>query len=299
MNRHNLRFHLATLPGMGPVSFQKLLSRFGAAEVVLEAPFEDLVNEGGIHRDLARTIVSSGERLDDTLEVLEAFSSCGIRVLFPDSDEVPSRLTTDSDPWHCLVLFGNQSLLDSPKMVAMVGRRRATPEGLDYAHRLAAELGKREIPTISGLAKGIDRASHLGSLSANGGTVGILPMGMLRFLREDRDFARAAEAGDTSPLLLVSGAPPWERWSVAEAMRRNNWIASWSDAVVVVEAGDKGGTWKTAAAARKRGKPLWVAQGYSTRESGIGNSSLVDALGGHRLDVRESIETAADHIAKA
>jgi DNA processing protein len=284
---------------MGPVSFERLLSRFGAAEVVLGVSREELVGEGGIRGDLAQTIVSSGERLDETLEVLEAFSSCGIRVLFPDSERVPARLNTESDAWHCLMLLGNPSFLESQKLVAMVGRRRATPDGLDFAHRLASELGRREIPTISGMAQGIDRASHLASISVSGGTIGVLPMGILSFLREDRNITRAAEAGETSSLLLVSGAPPWERWSVAEAMRRNSWIASWSDAVVVVEAGDKGGTWKTAAAARRRGKPLWVAQGFSERESGIGNSSLVDALGGHRLDVRESIEKAADRIVES
>jgi len=292
----SLRFHLATLPGMGPVSFGRLLSRFGSVSEVFEATQRELVEKAGIRRDLARTVALSGDFLDDTLEALEAFDSCGAKVVYSDSTEAPSRLMATTGDWHCLTVLGNLSLLRSGKAIAMVGRRRATQEGLGFAYSLAAEFGRRGIPTVSGMASGVDRASHLGSLSEKGGTVGVLPMGILRFLRENTTFSKAAEAGERAHLLLVSGAPPLQRWSVSEAMRRNKWIASWSDAVVVVEAGEKGGTWKTASSARKCGQPVWVATGFADQSAGVGNSYLVERLGGFPLDVREPLEEVAERV---
>jgi len=181
-------------------------------------------------------------------------------------------------------------------VVAIVGRRQATEEGLAFAHNLAAEFASRGAVTLSGMAQGIDRAAHLGSLSEGGGTVGLLPMGILEFLRENRQFPRAAEGEEKARLLLVSGAAPNQEWSTPEAMRRNRLIANWSDAVVVVEAGDKGGTWKTARDAKKAGKPLWVVEGFTSDQSGVGNKALRTELGGVALNVNLPVEECADAV---
>lgn len=280
-----LEFHLASLPGMGPVSYRKLLNRFGSAERVLLSSRDELIRETGIRNRLAETIVASSGEIDRSAEDLENLVSIGGRVLYPDMDRVPQRLKKHSREWHFLTLFGNGSLLDKSPIVGVVGRRRASAEGKQFAYDLATELAEYGVVTLSGMADGIDQAAHMGSLGCGGSTIALLPEGLFRFFRRNRKASRAAEGGEKSLLLLVSGAAPSAKWSVAEAMRRNAWIASWSDALVVAEAGEKGGTWKTAREAHKRGKPLWVATGFKQSDAGLGNEALVRDLEGTPAEV--------------
>jgi DNA processing protein len=296
VKRNALYFHLATLPEMGPVAFGKLTSRYQTLEEILAAPLMELTTDCGFDAQLAWAIHSSEENLHETLELLEILGSIGIETLYPMDEDLPKRLQANNSDWRYLTVFGNVSLLNSDRAIALVGRRQATEEGLSFAHALAAELARRGVVTLSGMAKGIDRAAHLGSLSDGGGTVGLLPMGMLQFLQENRQFPRAAEGEERARLLLVSGAAPNQEWSTAEAMRRNRWIANWSDAVVVVEAGDKGGTWKTARDAKKAGRPLWVAEGFGSDRSGVGNKALRKELDGAALNVNMPIEECANTV---
>ncbi len=251
---------------------------------------------GGIRADLARAIALAATGPQEARETLEALDSCGAVVLHPDTSELPRVLGEARDGWHFLTLLGDPGALDATPLVGMVGRRHATGEGLQLAHDLAAELARRGIPTLSGMAQGIDRASHLGSLSEGGRTIGALPMGLLRFLHEERRWLHGIEGRGEENLTLISGAPPRQLWSVSEAMRRNAWIAAWCDALVVVEAGDKGGTWKTASSAARLGKPLWVATGFDSADSGVGNSSLLKALRGRPLHQAESIPAQVTSI---
>lgn len=281
---------------MGPVSFRKLVEHFGGPEEVFSASSDQIVRETGVRRDLAGSIERAGGRLPETAETLEIFESCGVHVLYPDSPDVPGRLLATTEHWHCLMLLGDPSLFEASPIIGMVGSRHATAEGLQFAHDLAAEIGRRGIPTLSGMAQGIDRGSHLGSFSESAPTIGVLPMGILRFLRENRRWPGLSATRDDGSLLLVSGAPPNQIWSVAEAMRRNFWIASWCDALVVVEAGEKGGTWKTASSAARLGRPLWVATGFSEEGTGVGNRALLAKLKGKALPVGEPIEVLADRV---
>lgn len=284
------------LPEMGHAAFRKLISRYESLEEILAAPLAELTTHCGFDARLAWAIQSSGESVGETTKTLETFGSIGIEAVYPTEVVLPKRLAANNSDWHFLTAFGNLSLLDSERAVAIVGRRQATEEGLSFAHELAAEFSRLGVVTISGMAQGIDRAAHLGSLSEGGGTVGLLPMGIFQYLQENRQFPRAAEGEERASLLLVSGAPPNQEWSTAEAMRRNRWIANWSDAVVVVEAGDKGGTWKTAREAKKAGKPLWVAEGFESTQSGLGNRSLRTEMAGTALAVNLSIEECAEAI---
>ncbi|MCG3196720.1 MAG: hypothetical protein GHCLOJNM_01196 [bacterium] len=295
-DRDFARFVVSAAPGLGPASLSRLLSAFGNHEAILEAPFPELEARAGIRSDLAREIRRAAERPEEAWEILEALDSCGAHVLYPDSPELPRPLRSSRDSWHFLTMLGEPRALDTFPVIGMVGCRRATPEGLQFAHDLAAELGRRGVATLSGMAQGIDRASHLGSLSEGAQTIGALPLGLLRFLHEERRWLHGLEGRREENLALVSGAPPRQLWSVSEAMRRNGWIAAWCDALVVVEAGDKGGTWKTASSAVRLGKPLWVVTGFDSAEAGVGNSGLLKTLRGQALSHSEPIDSLAERI---
>jgi DNA processing protein len=289
-----LRFHLAAVPGMGPVSLRKLEAHLGTPARILSSSEIELRKI--VKKDLAANIALAGRDTSGSQEILEVLDSCNARILYPDSPGVPSRLLRQTGEWHFLIHLGNPCLWDPPPVIGMVGRRQASGEGIELAQELACEFARRGVVTISGMAQGIDRASHFGSLTANGDTVAVLPMGLLQFMRETHHWTPVRDAMEAGRLLLVSGAPPFQAWSVSEAMRRNQWIASWCDALIVVEAGDKGGTWKTASCAARCGRPLWVVNGFKTPEAGLGNGGLASNFHARRLDLSQPVSSLVDLV---
>lgn len=289
-----LKFQLASVPGMGPASWRRLESYLGTPRQVLAASQEELRRI--VRSDLARNIHLAAQDTQNIPEILEALDSSGTHILYPDSPPASSRLLRDGSEWHYLTHLGEPGVWDNSPVVGMVGRRQASDEGVEIARELAGELARRGVVVLSGMAQGIDRASHFGCLMANGLTVAVLPMGLLRFLREISQWRSIHDAVEAERLLLVSGAPPLQAWSVSEAMRRNDWIAAWCDALVVVEAGEKGGTWKTASSAARLGRPVWVVSGFGSSEAGVGNHTLTTHLRARTLDASTDRSELAEKV---
>ena len=160
-------------------------------------------------------------------------------------------------------LHGNAELLLTAG-VGLCGSRDASADGIALARAAgvaAAELGA---PLVSGYARGVDTAGHVGALAAGGSTIAVLPEGIARFrLRaEYRELGSALDDG----LTVVS---PFDReagWSVQRAMGRNALICALSAVLVVVEPGESGGTiaaareaLRTSRDGRKQPQPLILA----------------------------------------
>ena len=148
--------------------------------------------------------------------------------------------------------------------VGLCGSRDASDDGIALARAAgvaAAELGA---PLVSGYARGVDTAGHVGALAAGGSTIAVLPEGIARFrLRaEYRELGSALDDG----LTVVS---PFDReagWSVHRAMGRNGLICALSAVLVVVEPGESGGTiaaareaLRTSRDGRKQPQPVILA----------------------------------------
>jgi predicted Rossmann fold nucleotide-binding protein DprA/Smf involved in DNA uptake len=292
---------------MGVASYQRLIETFGSCQEVLTQSQQALVLQAGIRQDLAETLYAQRDAVDKSLETWRLLQELEIHILYPDSAPLPKRLQQSGDRcgqrlgasphnWHFLTVYGHPTVFDHPLVIGMVGRRQATPEGVSYAIDLARELAGQGVLILSGLAQGIDQAAHYGCLEGEGTTVGIVPEGILQMLQEIRFHRSLRQALETERLTIVSGAPPQEPWSVAEAMRRNTWIAQWSDALIVVEAGDKGGTWKTAQSAVKNHRPLFVAQNFVDPTTGLGNEILRSKLKAESIDTQAPLRETVDRI---
>lgn len=290
-----VRFVLATLPGMGVSSWQKLSRSFEAPSNIIEASEQELI-AAGLPQSLIREILSAEKHLLEAEHLLEDLRSFEVQILYPEFPGIPDPLVRDSNEWHILTVMGNLELLNTRSRIGIVGRRQASEVCTQLTFDLSANLAARGCGILSGMAQGIDQASHLGCLSEGGGTIAVLPMGIMRFLRDIQRWELLRNALEAGKLLLISGAHPFQRWEVAEAMRRNAWIASWSDALVVVEAGTKGGTWKTATCARKKGKPVLVFSNFYSFDSGVGNDRLAQILSSYRLDAELPITDLADQV---
>jgi len=174
--------------------------------------------------------------------------------------------------------IGNLDILDLPA-VAIIGSRKCSDKGIELASKIAATISQAGIAIVSGYARGIDTAAHLGALQCDGFTVFVLPFGIYHFRikRELRAFS------DVSKFLALSQFPAKQRWFASAAMQRNRLICALADAIVVIEAGETGGTVEGARAAKELGKRIYVIKYASPPPTAIGNQKLLSELSAHPL----------------
>ena len=169
----------------------------------------------------------------------------------------PAALAAISDPPPILWTKGQPERLRGP-MVALVGSRAASPYALEVARRLGRDLAHREITVVSGMARGVDSAAHLGALDADGVTIAVFGCGVdVIYPREHAELAaRIAERG-----AIVSEFPPGSSPLPACFPQRNRIISGLSLAVVIVEAAEKSGSLITARHALDQGREVLAVPG--------------------------------------
>lgn len=169
----------------------------------------------------------------------------------------PALLAQIPNPPEELWTRGDLSICHRPA-VAVVGARAASRGGMAIASAIAGDLARAGIVVVSGLARGIDSAAHIGALDAGGKTIAVLGTGIdVVYPAEHRELTeRIARDG----LLITEfwlGAPP----EVSHFPRRNRIISGLSRGVVVVEAAEKSGSLITARLAADQGREVMVVPG--------------------------------------
>jgi len=198
----------------------------------------------------------------------------------------PPLLAATPDAPVVLWVRGQADLLATPS-IAIVGSRAASPYGLEVAERLAAEVAAYGFTVVSGLARGIDSASHRGALAAGGATVAVLGSGV-DIVYPPEHGALAREIAERGVLVseLAPGTPP----RAFHFPLRNRIISGLSRAVVVVEAAARSGSLITADCALEQGREVMAVPG----------SVLNGRHGGCHALVRDGaalVETGADILA--
>lgn len=167
--------------------------------------------------------------------------------------------------------LGNLALLSRPS-VGFCGSRKASPKGLDTAADCAAQAAESHIVVVSGYAAGVDEVAHFQALKNKGSTIIVLPEGITHF--RIRRGLRAVWNWDR--VLVLSQFSGEERWQSFRAMARNKVIIGLSDAMIVIEAGETGGTMDAGRSTLRYGRPLFVAQYEDVTQDAIGNKHLLE-----------------------
>lgn len=175
------------------------------------------------------------------------------------SQDYPARLNDLYDPPNQLYIKGDIRLLGLP-MIAIVGSRKASPEGLQNAHFLAKALSEAGLVILSGMARGIDGAAHRACIGLGDQhlTAAVFGTGIdVIYPKEHYGLA-----GDISQQgLLVSELPPGSGPKPFHFPRRNRIIAALSLGVVVIEAAEKSGSLITARLAADLGREVFAVPG--------------------------------------
>ena len=190
-----------------------------------------------------------------------------------DSSHYPIRLHDLYDPPSSLYIYGDIQLLKLP-MIAIVGSRNASQEGLRTAALFAKALSKAGVVILSGLAKGIDSAAHQATieLGPNHYTAAILGTGVdIVYPRQNIELSR--DIGRQG--LLISEFPLGTGPKAFHFPRRNRIIAALSLGVVVIEAAEKSGSLITARLAAELGREVFAIPGSIHSPNSLGCHLLI------------------------
>jgi DNA processing protein len=254
------RLRLIRTPGVGPVGYQQLIARFGGAAAAVEA-VPSLARRGGGAAPAVPPVEAARHEL-------AAIARAGARPLFLGDPDYPALLAELDNAPPMMVVRGDLSLLGRPT-VAIVGARNASALACRFARQLGHELAAAGATVVSGLARGIDTAAHVGSLPA---TVGVIAGGIdIAYPPEnDRLQEEIATRG-----LLVAEQPPGTEPRARHFPYRNRIIAGLAQATVVVEAAPKSGSLITARLAGEAGREVMAVPGHPLDPRAQGCNGLI------------------------
>lgn len=251
-----------------------LVDRYGPVEAA------DRLRRGAVPDELLRA--AAARRGTDRSEAdLEEAAHAGARLLVPEDPGWPSwpfrsfaeAPRADLAPPIALWARGPGEIATlADRSVTVVGSRAATPYGLGVAADFSATLARRGVAVLSGAAFGIDAAAHRGALAADGATVAVLACGPDRVYPAAHTglLERIAATG-----LVLTEYPPGTIPGRLRFLVRNRLLAALGVGTLVVEAGARSGTKRTAADATALGRPLMAVPGPVTSGMSVGCHELV------------------------
>lgn len=251
-------------PALGAISPKLELGAYEALWLEQGATFKTLADRFAKDPSaLPSDFVGPSQALAAADEVLARLKASGVHqfgVRIHHAGDYPTKLRDARYPVELLYYQGAWEIVEA-RGVAVVGSRRASPEGRQRAAQVARGLVQRDFTVVSGLAEGIDRAAHEAALAAEGRTIAVIgtPLGQY-YPRENRDLQQRIATdhlliSQVPVLRYARQAPPQNRLFFPE---RNVTMSALTEATVIVEAGETSGTLTQARAALHQGRKLFI-----------------------------------------
>lgn len=256
------RLRLIRTENIGPITFYRLLDQFGSAHMALEH-LPDLARKGGRRKALKIFSVA------DTEAEITALQEIGAHMVFWGTSAYPPLLAHIDDAPPILFVRGHLHLM-AKKAVAVVGSRNASINGRRFAQSISQALGEAGYLVVSGMARGIDTAAHLGAMPS--GTIAALGGGVdVVYPRENTDlYNNLIETGAVCSEVTIGITPQARHFP-----RRNRIISGMSRAIVVLEAGAKSGSLITARMALEQNREVFAVPGPPQDPRVKGSNALI------------------------
>ncbi len=277
-------FWLHNQNGIGKVKREKLLKRFGSAKEVFRAEKEALEEIKELNKKDIITLIE-GRKEEEIQKNYEKLLQKGISFVLREEKEYPKRLKYIYDSPDALYVRGKFPDTDK-KAIAIVGARNCSDYGIEMAAYFGKELAKAGIEIISGLARGIDSASHKGALeTCKGATYGVLGCGIDRcYPIENLElFMEMQKRGGVISEFGIGMSPRAGNFPL-----RNRIISGLCDGILVIEAKEKSGSLITAGLGLEQGKDIFALPGRSGDVLSKGCNNLIKQ-GGFLVDSPQDI----------
>jgi DNA processing protein len=221
---------LSLVHGVGPKRMLQLSGQFESVEGLFNATPERLLMTGV----LTPKMIKDFERLkaaadENYFSAIEFCTGQNIRVVPLISEEYPRRLLSGISPPKTLFLWGDTSLLEANKTLAIVGSRSANETMRKFAYTSAKILAEAGFAIVSGGATGIDTEAHRGAIDTGGKTICVMGTGFSNFYPQENQglFERIRERG-----LLVSEHLPNFPGDRISFLQRNRITSGLSDGLL-------------------------------------------------------------------
>jgi DNA processing protein len=271
--RHEDLFYVLALQkveGVGDVVAKKLISHCGNAASVFKTKFSELNAIDGIGSVLLRNLKDKTvfEKAEAELKFIEKNN---IQVSFFEDEDYPERLK------HCIdgpvVLFSSGNIrLKDRKIISIVGTRQITSYGTEFCRKLIADLVPLNPVIVSGFAYGVDIAAHQAALENKLQTIGVVAHGLNQIYPKvhKRYVAKMEEDGGFMTEFWSSSSPDKENF-----VKRNRIVAGISEATIVIESADKGGSLITANMANDYNRDVFAVPGRTSDKYSQGCNNLI------------------------
>lgn len=250
----NFWLTLNQTPGLGNAGLCQLLAKFNSPNAIFSASLSQLREV--VSDEIAHKIIQ-GVDIDAISTTLKWLEKENAHLVTLADETYPKQLLEISNPPAVLYTIGHLHWLNHPA-IAMVGSRSATPQGEKNATDFAESLCNQGLCIVSGMALGIDGATHRGALKANGATIAVVGTGLdIVYPAKHRDLAhQIAERG-----LIISEFPLGTPSKAQNFPRRNRIISGLSLGCLVVEANIDSGSLISARLATEQGREVFAIPG--------------------------------------
>ena len=266
------------VPNVGDIIAKRLISHCGSAEAVLKEKKQHLLKISGIGNMVVSDLFNS-EHLKAAEQEIDFLQKNNIKVSYFEDIEYPSKLK------HCIdapiVLFetGNINLESSP-IISIVGTRNITTNGIAFCENLVEALKPYNPIIVSGFAYGTDITAHKAALKYDLQNIGCLAHGLNQiYPKVHKKYVAEVEK---------NGGFLTDFWST-DAFDRNNFlkrnriIAGLSEATIVIESAEKGGSLVTADIAFSYNRDVFAVPGRTTDTQSAGCNNLIKYQKAHML----------------
>lgn len=262
---------LTMIDKIGPKTCRSLLERFGGARDVFSASRQSLAKVGYVGEQAAAAIRSQKSMRKAEQEIEFALKH-RIKIVAWDDDRYPRKLREIADSPMVFYCKGDLPAADVPH-IGIVGTRNPSAYGRRIANEFASYFARLGIVVVSGLAFGIDIEAHSATVATGGRTIAVLGHGLEQVYPREHTFKANEIVGCGGALLseFPSGTQP----EAFNFPARNRVISGLCDAVVVVEATEKGGALITAKMAFEQNREVFAVPGHIGVSTSVGCNRLI------------------------
>lgn len=261
---------LACRLGVANPDFIRLMIRYDNPYDIYRASSEELSAVDGVSSRTIRAL--SDKRLDEASDIIGFCAGTNVGILAFSDEKYPNRLRLIPTPPVVLYVRGKLPDMNDNVCIGMVGTRKMSEYGREYAYRIGYELGAAGAVVVSGMALGVDGVSACGAISGEGKTVAVLGCGIdVVYPREHAKLMNIIAANGAVVTEYAPGTPPIG----SNFPIRNRIISGMCNGTLVVEADMKSGAMITANTAISQGRQLFAIPGNLGESNSEGTNKLI------------------------
>jgi len=269
---------LLKVEGIGDVVAKKLLNHFPSSESIFKAKASQLSAIDGIGHVLIKNLKNKSVFELAKAELL-FIEENDIKVLFYKDENYPNRLK------HCIdgpvLLFSSGNIdFNNRKIISIVGTREITTYGTEFCKKLIEDLAPLNPIIVSGFAYGVDIVAHKAAMDNNLQTIGVIAHGLNQVYPKvhKKYVGKMEENGGFLTEFWSTSNPDKENF-----VKRNRIVAGMSEATIVIESAEKGGSLITANLANDYNRDVFAVPGRTTDKFSQGCNNLIKTQRAHLL----------------